>query len=121
MPMIWHHAPGEDPHRHSLLYFGEHTLKRQVVAVVMEDAAFTVCAVEDVIHEPSRRSAQRPCHGPLTLEPFFPWTQESDPFFNKRVLTPFSGSVRADRSGTPCSAPRTAPSRGLSALPVLQW
>ena len=43
--MIWHDAPGKNAHGHAFLDLAKYLHEGQVVAVMMEDGAFTVSAV----------------------------------------------------------------------------
>jgi len=60
--MIGHHAPGEDAHGYASLHLREHALECKVVAVTLEDAAFTVGSIQDVVHEAAGRCSQGPWH-----------------------------------------------------------
>jgi hypothetical protein len=90
MPMVWHHAPGEDAHRYAFLHFSEDALERRVVPVVFKDPPFSIGSIKDVVYEPSRRGSQRPWHGPEKRTTGGTVDRKGlGPFSVKRVLTPF--------------------------------
>jgi hypothetical protein len=45
VPVVGHYTPGKDAHWYALLHLYQHALEREVVAVLLEDPAFTVRAI----------------------------------------------------------------------------
>ena len=79
MPMVGHQAPREYAHRYPLLDLRQHALEGLVVAIRVEDAAFTVRAIEHMIDKAARRDTQWPWHGSLTRDRVRRSTGKGDP------------------------------------------
>jgi hypothetical protein len=54
VPVIRHHAIGEDPHGDTFLCLLQHAFKGRIVRILLEELAAAVGSIQDVVHQFAR-------------------------------------------------------------------
>ena len=93
MPVVRHHAVGEQPHPHAGQRLGQDALEGLVVRVSPEDPRAAVRPIQDVVNQPARTLAQCSAHATILAAPVEP-SQETVPDTVFRVRDCFDPRAR---------------------------